>query len=187
MTWLSGLTSGERNGRREDCLCQGYGHLLNGDFEQAELDVQEGITRLTATGSPLALYQFHTTLAEISLRRGNSEKALTRIEEALHFASGCLNRFMLAETHRIKGEILLTLSDRNTEPARAEFQTALEIARQQKARQLELRSAMSLTRLWQADSQGDDPRPALQSAHDWFGTALDLPDLIDARNLLASS
>jgi serine/threonine protein kinase/tetratricopeptide (TPR) repeat protein len=169
----------------ESRLCRGYGHLLNGDLDLAETDVQDGMTRLTATGSPLALYQFHTTLAEISLRRGDPDEALTRIDEALRFSATCLNHFMLAETHRIRGEILLAHPDQDRAAAHEEFTTALQIARGQQATQLELRAAISLTRLSLIDPACESPIECLRSAHDWFPESLDLPDLIDARQLLA--
>lgn len=168
----------------EGLVCRSYGHLLLGNFDQAEADATEGMARLTGTGSPLALYQFHTTLAEVSLRRGNPEEALTRINEALESASKCLNRFMIAETHRLKGEILLAMPSRDPPAAHVELQTALETARKQKAKLWELRTAMSLMRFWTSDSIGEDPRADLQSVCDWFTDSEELPDLVEARSLL---
>lgn len=169
----------------EGLVCRSYGHLLLGNFDQAESDAKNGMDLMASTGSPLARYQFLTTLAEVSLRRGNSEEALERIGEAFDSAATCLNRFMIAETHRIKGEILLALPTPDPQGALTEFQTALETARTQNARLWELRSLLSLTQLWKSQGIGDDPRADLQTTHDWFTEAPDLPDLVSASTLLS--
>jgi predicted ATPase len=62
---------------------------------------------------------------------------------------------------------------------------AIEIARSQRARSLELRATMSLARLWSAQHRSDDARRRLQNVYAWFTEGFETPDLQAARLLLA--
>jgi predicted ATPase len=68
--------------------------------------------------------------------------------------------------------------------AEACFRQALTIARRQQARSLELRAAMSLTRLYQQQGRPAEARPMLAECYGWFTEGFDTPDLRDARALL---
>ena len=70
--------------------------------------------------------------------------------------------------------------------AEESFQQALAIARQQRAKSLELRTAVSLGRLWQAQGKRDAARKLLAEVHAWFTEGFDTPDLHEARALLDS-
>ena len=72
------------------------------------------------------------------------------------------------------------------DPAEAEtcFQNALEIARRQQAKSLELRTAMSLARLWQRQGKEGYARQLLNDVFVWFTEGFDTSDLRDARALL---
>jgi predicted ATPase len=61
---------------------------------------------------------------------------------------------------------------------------ALNVARQQQARALELRTALSLTRLWQQQNQGDQARQLLTAVSSWFTEGFETPDLQEAQALL---
>ena len=61
---------------------------------------------------------------------------------------------------------------------------AIEVARAQEARLLELRAATSLARLWGEDGRRDTARELLAPAYQWFTQGLDKPDLRDAKALL---
>jgi predicted ATPase len=64
------------------------------------------------------------------------------------------------------------------------FQQALAVARRQQARSLELRAAMSLSRLWQRQGKRDDARELLAPIYGWFIEGFDTADLQEARALL---
>jgi predicted ATPase len=82
--------------------------------------------------------------------------------------------------------LLLVLSaERHTEAA-ACFQQALDIARQQQAKSLELRAAMSLSRLWQRQGKQDAARELLTPIYGWFTEGFDTTDLQEAKALLAA-
>ena len=68
--------------------------------------------------------------------------------------------------------------------AEACFRQALAVAREQQARWLELRAAMSLARLWQVHGQRDNARALLAGIYNWFTEGFDTLDLAEARALL---
>jgi predicted ATPase len=70
------------------------------------------------------------------------------------------------------------------EEAEACFQQALEIARRQQAKSLELRAAMSLSGLWQRQGKRDEARELLVPLYGWFTEGFDTADLQEAKTLL---
>jgi predicted ATPase len=69
--------------------------------------------------------------------------------------------------------------------AEACFLKAIEIARRQGAKLLELRAVMSLARLWQQQGKQHEARTTLSEIYNWFTEGSDTADLKDARALLA--
>ena len=65
------------------------------------------------------------------------------------------------------------------------FLKAIEIARQQEAKLLELRAVMSLARLWQQQGKKKAARQRLSEIYNWFTEGLDTKDLQEAKALLA--
>jgi predicted ATPase len=64
------------------------------------------------------------------------------------------------------------------------FQQALDTARRQQAKSLELRSAMSLSRLWQQQGKQEDAHQLLSEIYGWFTEGFDTADLKEGRALL---
>jgi predicted ATPase len=64
------------------------------------------------------------------------------------------------------------------------FQRALEVARGQNARSLELRAATSLGHLWQGQGRKQEARALLQGIYGWFSEGFDTADLQEAKALL---
>ena len=68
--------------------------------------------------------------------------------------------------------------------AQAYFERALIVARQQQAKSLELRAAMSMARLWRDQSKRDEARGLLAPVYGWFTEGFDTLDLKEAKALL---
>ena len=64
------------------------------------------------------------------------------------------------------------------------FRQALDIARRQQAKSLELRAAMSLSRLWQQQGKQEEARQMLADIYGWFTEGFDTADLQEAKTLL---
>ena len=75
-----------------------------------------------------------------------------------------------SDLHRVKGELLLMKGD---SAAESSFHRALDLARAEKAKSLELRAAMSLSRLWRQQGKESEARQLLGEVYDWFTEGFD--------------
>ena len=91
-----------------------------------------------------------------------------------------------AELHRLKGALLLQGTEAQQEEAEACFQQAIDVARRQQAKSLELRAAMSLARLWQQQGKRADARALLAEVYGWFTEGFNTADLQEAKALLTA-
>ncbi len=130
------------------------------------------------------LFLYALAAAQVHIKQ--HEKALDTIAQALADVPGKGEHRFNAELHRLSGEALLGLRETNAAQAEAHFHDALAISRQQEAKSLELRAAMSLARLWQGQGKGDDARRLLKGVYHWFTEGFDTPDLRESRKLLDS-
>ena len=118
------------------------------------------------------------------METGRLDDGLSALAEALAAADEHENRFCEAETHRLKGELLLKQDDSNTAEAQNCFQRAIDIARKQSAKSWELRATMSLARLLANQGRRDEARTMLAEIYNWFTEGFDTADLKDAKALL---
>lgn len=98
--------------------------------------------------------------------------------------SGGEERFYEPELYRLKGELLLALSPQNQAEAEVCYRQAVEAARRQSARSLELRAVRSLSRLWQRQGKRQRACQLLVERYGWFTEGFETPDLQEARALL---
>ena len=90
-----------------------------------------------------------------------------------------------AELHRLQGElVLLHAGAEGGAGAEPCFQHALTVARRQEAKSLELRAAMSLSRLWQQQGKHAEAHALLAPVYGWFTEGFDTADLQEAKALL---
>jgi len=93
-------------------------------------------------------------------------------------------RWWEAELYRLQGELLCQLPSPNAPDAEACWRQVLDLARSQQAKTLELRAALSLSRLWQLQGKRDNVRQLLTEVYGWFTEGFDTPDLHEAKALL---
>ena len=115
---------------------------------------------------------------------GQPEAGLTVLAEALTLAESTGYRWYDPELYRLKGALLLQQSADNHAKAQVCFQQALNVARSQQAKSLELRAATSLGRLWQQQDKRAEARLLLAEVYGWFTEGFDTPDLREAQALL---
>jgi DNA-binding SARP family transcriptional activator len=126
---------------------------------------------------------FQAILAQALLRVGDSVQAKTAVDVALTHVTRYGDNYYLAELYRLKGEILLA-EGKSHEIVEQNFQQALAIAREQQAKSLELRAAMSLARLWDQQGRRAEAHMLLAELYDWFTEGFDTVDLQEAHRML---
>ena len=132
----------------------------------------------------MRLPYYLSLLAQVYGKAGRAKEGLVSIDEALSEARTHNERWWDAELHRLRGQLLL-MHGADASDGEAAILRAIEIARSQQARSLELRATMSLARLWIAQNRGDDARRRLGDVYSWFTEGFETPDLQAARLLLA--
>jgi predicted ATPase len=108
------------------------------------------------------------------------------LAEALAHLNKTWERVLEAEIYRLKGEYLLVQTGIRCKEKQAEecFRQALVVARRQQGKSLELRAAISLSRLWQQQGKLDEARQLLTPIYGWFTEGFDTADLQEAKALL---
>jgi predicted ATPase len=155
--------------------------------------IRQGIAAFRATGAELYQPYFLALLAEAYEKAEQGEKGLAVLAEALASVDNTEERFYEAELYRLKGELLLASEGyrpqavgcrEKTEEAEACFSKAIEVARKQQAKSLELRAVMSLARLWQQQGKQQEAHQLLAEIHNWFTEGFDTKDLQEAKRLI---
>ena len=90
-------------------------------------------------------------------------------------------RYWEAEIYRLRGVLLLRQTGTSQAEAETWLQQALDVARRQQAKSLELRAAMSLARLWQRQGKRGEARELLAPIYNWFTEGFDTADLQEAK------
>jgi predicted ATPase len=163
---------------------RGWAMAEQGSNEAGIAEIQGGLAAFHATGAELRRPYFLTLLAGARMETGRLGDALSALTEALAAADEHENHYYQAETHRLKGELLLRHSDSNAAEAQNCFQRAVEIARRQSAKSLELRATMSLARLLAKQGRRGEGHAMLAEIYSWFTEGFDTRDLKDAKALL---
>ena len=146
--------------------------------------VLQGIAAWRATGAAQLVPYFSTLLADVYGHRGHTAKGLQALAEADTLIEQHEERWWEAEVCRLRGVLLLRQAVPQPEEAEACFQRALEVARRQEAKSLELRAAMSLARLWQQQGKRAEAHELLAPIYGWFTEGFDTADLQEAKALL---
>ncbi len=146
--------------------------------------LRASIDEFKAAGARLRLPYYLSLLARVYAQAGRAEEGLAALDEALAEARAHNERWWNAEVHRLRGELLL-LRGADADEVEAALLRAVEIARSQQARSLELRATMSLARLRILQGQPNDARGQLGELYGWFTEGFDTPDLQAAQVLLA--
>jgi DNA-binding winged helix-turn-helix (wHTH) protein/predicted ATPase len=175
-------------------------------IEEGIVLMRQGIATHQATGIMLLYPANLTTLAEAYGKGGKPEEGLQVLPEALTVMTTTGQRHWEAELYRIKGELLLAqesksqkskvksqksgnpnLNSQILDPdseAETCFLKAINIARQQQAKSLELRATMSLARLWQQQGKRHEAHKLLSDIYNWFTEGFDTQDLQEAKALI---
>jgi predicted ATPase len=157
---------------------------MQGQGEAGMAQVRQGLAAYRAIGAVMFVPCFCTWLAEIATHLGHPEDARQALTEAYTLLEQHEERFWEAEVYRLRGVLLLQQPGMPQEEAEPWLQRALDVARRQQAKSLELRAAMSLSHLWQQQGKRDEAHELLAPIYGWFTEGFDTADLKEAKALL---
>ena len=163
---------------------RGWALAMQGQGTEGMAQIRQGIASVRATGAVLQVPYFCLLLADVAVHLGHLADGLQALTEAHTLVEQHEERRWEAEICRLRGVVLLRLTETQQADAAAWLQRALDVARRQEAKALELRAAMSLARLWQQQGRRAAARDLLAPVYGWFTEGFDTADLQEAKALL---
>jgi predicted ATPase/DNA-binding winged helix-turn-helix (wHTH) protein len=184
--WIHRITAEATTDALMQCHAVGLGYQgvlavrLGEPLRGREL-LQTAVTRLHADGYGGYRRIFAGELAEGLLKTGDTALAHSIICEAVEQEQGCGPSCHTPELLRIKGEVLVSMAQSDAEQC---LLHSLRLAREQRALSFELRTGVSLARLWAATGRRDNALNLLGSTYSRFSEGFQTSDLISAARLL---
>ncbi len=145
---------------------------------------KEGIPIVRVSALTLG-YQL-TLFAETCLAAGEIQEGLDAIDEALQFMAETNERWWEAETYRVRGMLLAAYDESSADDTVEAFETAIDVARRQQARMLEIRARVSYAMTIPEDrNRVQTILDGLRELCDSLSEGHDQPDVVDAMALIA--
>jgi predicted ATPase len=157
---------------------------LGGDPAGGIAEIEAGLATLESLGARINASGMRGLYAEALAAAGRHDEALAQVEAGIALGDDIVEHSYDTWLHRVRGELLLHLH--GAAEATAAFREGLAIARRQEARGFELTVALPLARLEAEAGRRDAARDLLAPLCAWFTEGLDTPDLVEAKELLAS-
>jgi predicted ATPase len=182
-------------------IFRGWALAEAGQGKEGIAQIRQILAAVQAMGTEMLRSYHLAMLAEAYGKGGQAEEGLSALSEALTLVNKTGEHWYEAELYRLKGQLTLQkfqvsgskfqvlkspesgVRGRESEAEEC-FLKAIEIARQQQARSLELRAVMSLSRLWQSQGKKAEARQMLAEIYGWFTEGFDTVDLQEAKVLL---
>ncbi len=165
-------------------ILNGWVMVHHGHNQEGTAQIQKGVAALRESGAEFRKPYFLCLLAAAYLGANHYDQGLSALQEALAAADKNEDRSHEPDIHRLEGELLLRRVSSNASPAETCFERAIEIARKQSAKSLELRATTSLARLLSAQGKRDEACAILAEIYNWFIEGFETADLKDAKALL---
>jgi tetratricopeptide (TPR) repeat protein len=168
-------------------ILRGWAIAQRGEFEQGIAEIQEGLGKQRAAGASLFESYALALLADACIEHARYAQAfefLNQAQSGLDDESSV--RFYAAEIYRLLGEAYLR-SHQDLDQAEHCLRKGLDVAREQKAKSLELKVCVSLYDLYELRQGADRYRPQLAEIYGFFGEGFDTADLIGAKSRLKSA
>jgi DNA-binding winged helix-turn-helix (wHTH) protein/predicted ATPase len=164
-------------------VLQGWSRAANGGCDEGIAEMRRGIDMLEAkAGARLSYYR--ALLAEACAWSGRVDDALRAVDDGFADVRKTGERWWEAELYRIRGELFMSDGVNRHADAEECFKQALEAAKKQQARSLELRAAASLGRLWRDHGRQVEAHALLSKVHGWFAEGRDLADFRATETIL---
>ncbi len=161
---------------------QGWLLALQGQYDEAMHTMEEAVELWESTGASTSITFLLTRMVDACRMAGRRAEGLALLAER---RSAPQEVWMLAEEHRLRAELLL-LEPGNEKEAEQILRQGLDIAEAQQARSFALRLATSLATLLHGQGRTEEAYHLLSEHYSQLTEGFDLPDLRDARALLAT-
>jgi tetratricopeptide (TPR) repeat protein len=166
------------------CLC-GAAMVATGAIEEGLALIEPGMTAYRGLKTPPVFWPLLLSVQAAAYGRASRPAdGLRLVNEALEIGSTNPGQRFAPELLGLKGELLLTLDPNNAMQAESLFQLALNIARESRAPMLELRAALKLARVWQAQGKTEPARVVLNEAGAKITERSSTVDIMAARAML---
>jgi len=144
-----------------------------GRAREAQIDIQREIAEARQKGVGFMLPMMHSWLADAHAESDENEAALSIVEQTLADMNDATGRSWESELYRQKARFLLALDAAKVSEAESFLKRAIDVARRQNAKSLELRATTDLATLWRAQDRVDEARDLIDPIYRWFreGTA----------------
>ena len=163
---------------------EGWAMVHEGQHDEGLGRIVQGMDVCRDSGAILEFPHCWAALADAYRVAGRIEEAMQAVADGMRQADETAARFNEAELYRLKGELFLLGASPQPDDAERCFRQALDIARRQRAKSLELRAATSLGRLLQRQGKREAARRQMAAVYGWFTEGFDTADLKEARTLL---
>ena len=163
---------------------RGWAIAEQGDYEEGIALMRKALSVAHRAGADIARTDLLCHLAEACMKAGRLDDAFSAVSEALTAVGQQEERYYEAEIHRVKGEVLMRQDGSNVGEPEKCFRHAVEIARAQSGKSLELRATTSLARLLRETDREDEARTMMAEIYGWFTEGFDTADLKEAKGLL---
>jgi len=154
----------------------------SGREQEGIAETRRGLAQWQATGSFLNQTIAMAMLARSLRRAAHLDEAITVLDDEIVKASDRTELHFAPELHRLKGEILhdqgMTVASESC------LEQAIDLARAQNARMLELRATVTLGRILAQTGRRDWLLSRIQNVYDTLPEGASTPDLRDAQALL---
>jgi predicted ATPase len=155
-----------------------------GERVEGLTDMRRGWTLLHENDCYLCEPYWGMHVAVANAEAGQLETGLEILRELIDWTERSGQHWLDAELHRSRGELLSYLGPPGVSMAEDAFRRALEIARTQRTKTFELRSAVGLAHLYCANGRARAIPEVLATVLADFDTERDLPEIEEAETLL---
>jgi hypothetical protein len=164
-------------------MVHGAAQFILDHAEEDSAEMHKGIEGFRVTSGPIPWALAFKVQAYA--QRGKVQNGLDVLAEAFDLLNAASEEpTRNSEMYRLKGELLIAQSSNNLVEGEGYLTDSLNTARQQKAKSLELRAAISLARLWHEGGRSDEAKALLAPVYAGFTEGFDTADLMDAKALL---
>jgi class 3 adenylate cyclase/tetratricopeptide (TPR) repeat protein len=157
-----------------------------GRVKEAVAELENGIAEGRRTGVGFMLPMMQSWLADAHAQAGDNHAAARIVEQMVREIGDTTGRAWEPELYRQRADLLLALDPSKIAEGESCLKKAIELARAQSSKSLELRASISLAMLWRKQNRIDEARALIEPIYRWFEEGGDTEDVSRARDLVAA-